>query len=224
MARSDRLFEILQILRAGGVHTASALAGRTHVSVRTLYRDMETLAASGVPVQGARGIGYHLPPATTLPPLTLTAPELEALNLGLAIAMEVTDADMKAAATALVEKLDAVLPQTAVAQADAWKFALTPFADAARGFSQMPTLRAAIKARQKLRLTYTSKDGAVTSRTVRPLHLEYMRRIWTLTAWCEWRGAHRVFRLDLINTAEALHELFNDEAGKTLADYDRLRP
>ena len=54
---------------------------------------------------------------------------------------------------------------------------------------------------------------------IRPLHLEYWSRIWTLTAWCELRSAHRVFRLDLVNSAEALPELFNDEPGKTLADY-----
>ena len=119
----------------------------------------------------------------------------------------------------LADKLDAVLPQTAVAQADAWKFAASAFADSARGLSHIPPLRAAIKARQKLRITYTSREGTVTSRTIRPLHLEYWSRIWTLTAWCEWRSAHRVFRLDLINTAEALPELFNDEPGKALADY-----
>ncbi|MGB5864099.1 MAG: YafY family protein [Sulfitobacter sp.] len=219
MTRADRLFDLLQVLRDERLYTAQALATRLGVSVRTIYRDMDTLAASGVAVHGARGVGYRLPPAIRLPPLTLTEAELEALNLGLAIAMEVADADLKSAATTLTEKLDAVLPQTAVAQADAWKFALTPFADAARGFAHMPLLRAAIKARQKLRLTYTSHSGAVTSQTVRPLHMEYLGRIWTLTAWCELRAAHHVFRLDLMTTVEALPELFSDEAGKMLSDY-----
>jgi predicted DNA-binding transcriptional regulator YafY len=49
--------------------------------------------------------------------------------------------------------------------------------------------------------------------------MAYWSRVWTLTAWCELRQAHRVFRLDLISTAEALPELFTDEDGKTLADY-----
>lgn len=219
MSRSNRLFDILRTLRDGQLYTAQSLADQTGVSLRTLYRDMDTLAASGVPVIGTRGTGYHLPPTITLPPLTLTPAEMEALNLGLAIAGEVADPDLKAAALSLADKIDAVLPETAVAEADAWKFAKTPFADSARGFSQMPTLRAAIKARQKLRITYTSKDGAVTSRTIRPLEVAYWSRVWTLTAWCEWRSAHRVFRIDLINTAEALPQLFTDEAGKTLGDF-----
>jgi predicted DNA-binding transcriptional regulator YafY len=219
MSRSDRLFEILTLLRDRELHTAQALSARLGVSQRTLYRDMDKLVASGVPLIGTRGTGYRLSPAITLPPLTLTPSEMEALDLGLAIAAEVADPEMRAAANSLADKLDAVLPQTAVAQADAWKFAASPFAEAARGIAQMPILRAAIKARQKLRITYTSQDGAVTSRTIRPLHLEYWNRIWTLIAWCEWREAHRVFRLDLINTAEALPELFTDETGKMLKDY-----
>lgn len=219
MRRTDRLFDIIQILRDGKLHRAQDIAEQLEVSVRTIYRDMDTLVASGVPVAGERGVGYMITEAITLPPVSLTVAELEALNLGMAIVAETADPDLKAAATSLADKIDAVLPTQVVAEADAWKFAVYPFADAARGFSHMPTLRAAIRARQKLRLTYTAKDGAMTTRVVRPLHMEYWGRIWTLTAWCELRAAHRVFRVDLIETAEALPELFVDEPGKTLQDY-----
>ncbi|WP_436399477.1 helix-turn-helix transcriptional regulator [Roseobacter sp. S98] len=220
MRRTDRLFDIIQILRDGKLHRAQDIAERLEVSVRTIYRDMDTLVASGVPVEGERGVGYMITAAITLPPLNLTVAELEALNLGMAIVGEAADPDLKAAALSLAEKVDAVLPEQVVADADAWKFAVYPFADAARGFAHMPTVRAAIRARQKLRLTYTSIGGAVTMRTVRPLHMEYWGRVWTLTVWCELREAHRVFRVDLIQTAEALPELFVDEPGKTLADYE----
>lgn len=219
MRRTDRLFDIIQILRDGKLHRAQDIADRLEVSVRTIYRDMDTLVASGVPVEGERGVGYMVREAITLPPLTLTVAELEALNLGMAIVGEAADPELRAAALSLADKVDAVLPTQVVAEADAWKFAVYPFADAARGFTHMPTLRAAIRARQKLRLTYTSKDGAVTTRVIRPLHMEYWGRVWTLTAWCELRADHRVFRVDLIQTAEALPELFVDEPGKTLADY-----
>ena len=219
MRRTDRLFDIIGILRDGKLHRAQDIAARLEVSIRTIYRDMDTLVASGVPVQGERGVGYMITEAITLPPLTLAVAQLEALNLGMAIVAEAADPDLKAAALSLADKVDAVLPTQTIAEADAWKFAVYPFADAARGFAHMPTLRAAIRARQKLRLVYTSKDGAVTTRVVRPLHMEYWGRVWTMTAWCEWRAAFRVFRVDLITSAEALPELFVDEPGKTLADY-----
>lgn len=219
MRRTDRLFDIIQILRDGKLHRAQDIAARLEVSTRTIYRDMDTLMASGVPVEGARGVGYMVTEAIALPPLTLTVAELEALNLGMAIVGETADPDLKAAALSLADKIDAVLPTRTIAEADAWKFAVYPFADAARGFAQMPTLRAAIRARQKLRLSYTSKDGQISTRVIRPLHMEYWGRIWTLTAWCELRSAFRVFRVDLITRAEALPELFVDEPGKRYADF-----
>lgn len=220
MRRSDRLFDIIQILRDGKLHRAQDIAERLEVSVRTIYRDMDTLIASGVPVEGERGVGYIVREQITLPPLNLTPQELEALNLGMAIVAEAADPDLKAAALSLADKIDAVLPTETIAEADAWKFAVYPFADAARGFTHMPPLRAAIKARQKLHLTYRRIDGTLTERKIRPLHMEYWGRVWTLTAWCELREGFRVFRVDLIEACTALPELFVDEPGKRLSDFD----
>ncbi|MEL6563985.1 MAG: YafY family protein [Pseudomonadota bacterium] len=220
MRRTDRLFELIQILRDGKLHRAQEMADAVGVSVRTLYRDMETLQTSGVPVEGERGVGYMITSQISLPPLTLTTDELEALNLGMAIVAEAADETLKSAALSLAAKVDAVLPERTIAEADKWKFAVYPFADAARGAAHMPTLRAAIRARQKLRLTYHSKGDRITSRTVRPLHMEYWGRVWTLTSWCELRDAFRVFRVDLIQNAEALPEMFVEEPGKRLSDYD----
>ncbi len=219
MRRTDRLFDLLQILRDGKLHTAQEMAEQLEVSVRTIYRDMDTLQMSGVPVEGERGVGYMATGAITLPPLSLSAEELEALNLGIAIVAEAADPDLARAAMRLGDKLDAVLPTQVISDADSWKFAVYPFADAARGLGHMPTVRAAIKARQKLRLQYQSIDGSRSERTIRPLHMEYWGRVWTLTAWCEMRAAFRVFRIDLIENAQALPELYEDEPGKRLSDY-----
>ncbi len=224
MPRQNRLFEIMQLMRDGQTHRAEDIASRMGVTPRTVYRDMDTLAASGVPVSGARGVGYRLADVISLPPLTLTDVEFEALNLGLAIAGEVADAALKSAALSLAEKIDAVLPERITAEAEAWKFAVYPFADTARGIRHIATLRAAIKARQKLRLTYTAQSGTVTTRRVRPLMMEHLGRIWLLTAWCELRSDFRTFRLDLIESAEALPELFTDEAGKSLAEVQAQKP
>lgn len=220
MRRTDRLFDIIQILRDGKLHRAQDIADRLEVSVRTIYRDMDTLVASGVPVEGERGVGYMVREQITLPPLNLTPAELEALNLGMAIVAEAADPDLKAAAESLADKIDAVLPTQVVAEADTWKFAVYPFADAARALAHMAPIRAAIKSRQKLHLSYRRIDGVLTERTIRPLHMEYWGRVWTLTAWCELRASFRVFRIDLIETVTPLPEIFSDEAGKRLSDYD----
>jgi len=220
MRRTDRLFDIIQILRDGKLHRAQDIADRLEVSVRTIYRDMDTLVASGVPVEGERGVGYMVREQITLPPLNLTPAELEALNLGMAIVAEAADPDLKAAAESLADKIDSVLPTQVVAEADTWKFAVYPFADTARGLAHMAPIRAAIKSRQKLRLSYRRIDGVLTDRVIRPLHMEYWGRVWTLTSWCELRDGFRVFRIDLIENVSPLPEIFADEPGKRLSDYD----
>ena len=59
MRRTDRLFDIIQILRDGKLHRAQDIADRLEVSVRTIYRDMDTLIASGVPILEALDICQH---------------------------------------------------------------------------------------------------------------------------------------------------------------------
>ena len=225
MRRTDRLFDIIQILRDGQLHRAQDIADRLEVSVRTIYRDMDTLVASGIPVEGERGVGYMVREAITLPPLTLTPAELEALNLGMAIVAQAADPGLKTAALSLVAKIDTVLPVRGIAEAEAWKYAFHPFADTARGFGHIATLRAAVRGHQKLQIQYLEGETSdAESRRIRPLSLDYWGRVWILVAWCETRNAFQSFRVDLITTAAALPELFVDEPGKTLADYQRGSP
>jgi predicted DNA-binding transcriptional regulator YafY len=214
--RPDRLSKIMQTLNDGRLHTALELSVIFGVSPRTIYRDMDDLMEQGLPVKGARGIGYQAIPVTTLPPLHLTDEEIESLNLGLAIVSEAADPDLRRAATTLSEKFETALPQQATPDAQSWAHAPTPFGNSARALSHMPTIRAAIKAKQKLRITYHSKDNRITSRIIRPLKLEHWARVWVLTAWCETRNDFREFRVDLIQSAQAQPEMFVDEPGKFL--------
>lgn len=224
MPRTDRLYDLIQILRDGRLHRAQDLARRLNVSLRTIYRDMDTLIASGVPVEGERGLGYVITAAITLPPLNLTTTELEALHLGMAVVGEAADDELKAAAASLSAKIDAVLPEDRATPPAGWGFALYPFPDAAKGFVHMPAIRGAVRARQKLDLSYRNLDGELAQRVVRPLQLEYWGRVWTMTCWCETCEDFQVLRVDRIEALSVLPALFIDEQGKTLIDYlDRDR-
>ena len=152
MRRSDRLFDLIQILRDGRLHRGEDIARTLGVSLRTVYRDMDTLVASGIPVEGERGLGYMMTAPITLPPLNLTLPELEALHLGLAVVSKAADPEMQKAATSLAAKVDAVLPEDRAAPANGWGFAVYPFAEAARGFVHMAPIRAAIRSRRKIEI------------------------------------------------------------------------
>ena len=213
MARKDRLFSLIQIIRDGNLYRACDLAAHVGVSLRTLYRDMDTLAASGVPIRGERGVGYQITAAYTLPALNLTKTELEALHLGLAAVGESDDTELANAAKALSSRIDGVLPEDRAA-ASGWSFATYPFADAARGFQYMPKLRQSIRARQKMQI---SLRGDVYK--LRPLALDYWGRLWTLAAWSETESEFVTLRIDQIDSVGAMPAAFVDEPGKTLVDY-----
>lgn len=218
MARTDRLVTLINLLRDGALHRAQDLAPVLGVSVRTVYRDMDRLLAAGVPIQGTPGTGYRMADTIALPPLQLSPAELEVLHLGIAIVSEAADPALSAAAQTLTQKIDMALPAETVAEADAWKTALTPLANAARGLSHMVSLRSAIAGRQKLRLSYRDTAEQTRHDTIRPLKLESWGRVWLLTAWSETDGKFRDFRVDLIEAAAPLPELFADEPGKRLPD------
>ncbi len=214
MKRSDRLFELLQRLRSGQVQTAATLAREFGVSERTIYRDMDRLAASGIPVEGARGYGYKAQPLTTLPPLNLTDAELDALLLALSIMAELGPDDTVDPAISLLTKVAAVLPSHAGGRAHDIDLTGDDFAKAAQGFLHMPRLRKAIAARQKLRV-----DVAEHSDVIRPLHLDYWGRVWTCIGWSETKDQFETIRVDQIDALAPLPGLFVDEPGKTYKDW-----
>lgn len=216
MKRADRLYDLMMRLKDGDLHRAEDLAEALGVSVRTIYRDMDTLAASGVPVEGARGHGYTARAAITLPPLNLTETELEALHLGLAAVGAGALPDLADAARGLSAKIDAVLPQDAGPAPGRFGFATYPFAEAAQGFRHMPAFRSAIRARQKLMVTLADANSA---HVVRPLHIDYWGRIWTCVVWDETTRDFASFRIDRITALSTVPGLFVDEPGKRLKDY-----
>src|SRR5512147_1428623 len=83
MRRADRLFQIIQILRRSTRPvTASGLAGELEISKRSVYRDIADLMGQRVPIRGEAWLGYVLDRAFDMPPLMLTADEIEAAVLG----------------------------------------------------------------------------------------------------------------------------------------------
>ena len=111
MRRADRLFDIIQTLRtAKGPVTAEGLAKQLEVTVRTVYRDVATLQARRVPIEGAAGIGYVLRPGFDLPPLMFTADEIEAIAVAMRMLRRTGDDGLQAAAEMVLSKVTVTLP------------------------------------------------------------------------------------------------------------------
>ncbi|NBQ50668.1 MAG: HTH domain-containing protein [Marivivens sp.] len=217
MKRTDRLRQLIRILRDGDLHRAVDIAEKTGVTVRTVYRDMETLMASGVPMVGARGTGYRITAPITLPAMNLSMAELEALHLGLMAVAQSGEADLTEAAQTLADKLDAALPED-VDHTTTNGLAIYPFTSRTQGVVHLPALRQAIRARQKLLVTLNGQD-----RSVRPLRLDYWGRVWTCTVWCETTRGFDDLPIEDITALRKLPSLFVNEPGKTLADYKAAR-
>jgi predicted DNA-binding transcriptional regulator YafY len=224
MRRADRLFRIVQLLRRRKLTTARQLAGELEVSERTVYRDVADLVGSGVPIRGEAGVGYALDRGFDLPPLMFTEDELEALVLGVRVVESWADATLAQAARAVVQKVEAVLPerlQDRVAKAALFAPGYHVPAESAR---ELGTLRRAIRERRKAHLRYVDRVAAATERTIRPLGLFFWGSSWTVAAWCELRQDFRGFRLDRVQKLELTEQRFEDESGQTLAAFfDQVR-
>lgn len=217
MRRTDRLFDLIQILRDGRLHKAAEIATQLDVSVRTIWRDMATLMASGLPVEGERGTGYILRSPITLPPMMLTGPELDALRHGVKLVADGPDQALARAARQLATKIASVTPAPPEGDLDEL-FAFTG-KEAKRHTTHLPILRKAIRAKERLAISYIDPEGRETHRDIRPLGLEKWARVWVLVGWCEARQDFRSFRIDRIVGLQETGEGFTLEPHQKIETY-----
>jgi predicted DNA-binding transcriptional regulator YafY len=223
MRPADRLFDIIQSLRAsGGPVTAGKLAERLEVSVRTIYRDIATLQASGVPIDGASGFGYVLGPGYELPPLMFTAEEFQTIAVALDLVRRTGDRGLQEAAAAVRAKIAAVHPRAA------GPVEATPFYVWTRGASVAPAVcmgevRGAIRASRKMRIDYLNRDGVESRRIVWPLAVAYFAESTLLGTWCELRQDYRHFRTDRVQSLVILEDSYPANKPGLLAGWRALQ-
>jgi predicted DNA-binding transcriptional regulator YafY len=219
MRPADRLFQIVLLLGRGRVVTARTLAERLEVSERTIYRDIQDLVGTGVPIEGEAGVGYVLRRGYQIPPLMFNEEELQALVFGADVARSWGDAEMAKAADSILAKVDAVLPEKLRPALDSHRLVVPDTHMSERATEVLGQTRDGINRRVRLFLDYRDASEQGTERIVWPLTLLYWGKTWTLGAWCELRQAFRSFRIDRISTLNVLNSTFPDEAGKRLEDY-----
>lgn len=213
MRRSSRLFDVIQVLRgARAPMPAHAIAAALEVSKRTIYRDIATLQAMRVPIEGEAGIGYVMRPGFDLPPLMFTAEEVEAIAVGLSLLGRTGDAGLLAAATNVRRKIADVLPGRGTGvdatALDRPRLHVSQWHAVPQAEIDHRLLRAAIREERKLSIRYRDAQERVTLRTVWPVALVYYVDSVVLAAWCELRSDFRHFRLDRMADCRAEDALF----------------
>jgi predicted DNA-binding transcriptional regulator YafY len=222
MRRTERLFQIIQILRSSrSPVTGRVLADELEISLRTLYRDMAELMAQRVPITGEAGTGYVLDDGYDMPPLMLTADELEAAVLGAAWVATQADPSLAHAARDLVAKLSAAIPHDlrpivldAGSRPVSTRSKITEHFDGA-------ALRRAIRERSKLQLCYKDQNEAVTDRVIWPLLIAYLDNVRFIVGWCETRQGYRHFRTDRVLSLEVQNIKYTARRAILLKDWEK---
>jgi len=223
MPRSDRLFDIIQALRSSKKPmTAAALAGELEVTPRTVYRDIATLQARRVPIEGAAGVGYVLRKGFDLPPLMFTIDEVEAIAVGARMLKRVKDPALQQAADSVLAKVSVVVPEGLRAHvADAHVYVSPGMAADAEG-ADLAEIRAAIRDSRKLFIGYADGQGRRTNRVIWPIAMAYYVDATLIGAWCELRADYRNFRIERIQSSKVLRERFDQQGGRLFREWSAL--
>lgn len=214
MGKSDRFFEIIQLLRqAKRPVLARELAADLEVSRRTIYRDIATLQSMQTPILGEPGVGYVMRRGYDLPPVNFDIDEAEAIIVGLNMVARTGDAGLWRAARRAARKLHESAPGTRRLVASAWGVQDMPNAD-------MTALRMAIRQEQKIHIDYKDAAGAITTRRVWPLVTIYYADAAVLVGWCELRVDLRHFRIDRIDRCRFLNEDFKGQGDALVSAWE----
>ena len=216
MRRTDRLFEIIQILRSESrVITANEMAQRLEVSVRTVYRDIQTLQGMRTPIEGEAGVGYMMRQGYDLPALNFSADEIEAIVVGLSLVAQTGDKGLKKAAEQVSNKIDAVRGHYESLQVSN-REALVPQAVSPE------VIRSAIRSEQKLDIRYRDENNNESERRVKPLAIIYYVHAMLLVSWCEMRKDFRHFRIDRMLACEETEAFFRHQGDSLREQWRRL--
>ena len=220
MSRAQRLLDLIQALRGYRRPVIGAtLAEALGISLRTVYRDIETLKAQGAHIDGEPGVGYVLRPGFMLPPLMFSEEEIEAIVLGSRWVADRADPALGAAARNALAKIAAVLPQDLKVSLDTSSLLVGPGNAVAAGDAELPTIRLAIRTERKLRIFYVDGRGRDSKRTIWPFALAFFDRVRVVVAWCEIREGYRHFRTDRISKVQFVDKRYPRRRQVLLKDW-----
>lgn len=202
----DRLFEIVYLLLERETLTARELAARFEVSTRTIYRDVESLSAAGIPIYMSRGQGggIRLMPEFVLDRAVLSQEERGAILAALQ-GMRAVDALSDAS---VLSKIRGLFRQ----EGTSWiEINFGDWGGVIQG--QFEAAKQAILRHRVLEFEYVSVQGARTLRQVEPVKLWFKDKSWYLWAYCLERGAMRLFRLSRMRRVRCTGRCFMPREG-----------
>lgn len=217
--RLSRLTAILTQLQTKRLLTATKLAEKFNVSVRTIYRDIRTLEQAGVPILTEEGKGYTLMEGYRVPPIMFTEAQANALITAEQLVLKNKDTSFIKDYIEAIEKIKAVLKYNIQDKAnllsERTRFDQNNFLE--RNSSNLSDLQFALTNFRTTKIEYTNEQNKTTIRNIEPFALLNTEN-WLLVAYCRLRKEFRFFRLDRINKLEILDDKFEPHK-MTLQEY-----
>lgn len=202
--QESRLFKIVYHLLDKGQATASELAEKFEVSVRTIYRDVDALSAAGIPiyVQTGRNGGIHLMQDFVLNKAVLSEKEKQEILTALQ-SISVTG---NVFGNQTLEKLSALFK---VSSENWFEVDFSRWGDRGQQDNRkFELLKSAVICHKCVKITYAGSYKAVCERKIQPLKLLYKSNHWYLKAFCMKKQDYRIFKLNRILDLEILEETF----------------
>ena len=203
------MISILYTLLAKRKVSASELAGKYGISVRSIYRYVDEMTVAGIPIDVARGAngGIYISDTYKLPKGLMTKEEYtKAIEAMLAMNTQLSDPVLasaigKLSAQLKSEKQDLTLSGNILVDSGTW-------GDEHRFSEKLSLVERAIEEREALDIDYLSREGERTQRRIYPHLLVYKQNIWYVYAWCTTRNAFRLFKLGRMRTVMKTSEIF----------------
>lgn len=201
--RFDRIVAILIQLQSKKIIKAQELADRFDCSLRTIYRDIRTLEASGVPIYSEAGVGYALMEGYRLPPVMFTREEVSSFIAAEKLMQKFTDPSLGNHYASAMYKLKSVLRSndkdwlSNIESRVVMQTAEPMFND--NSPNTLTVLFESIAEKKQILLSYKTFDKEeVTQRNIEPVGVFHDHNNWYFLGYCHLRKDYRQFRTDRI--------------------------
>lgn len=208
--KNDRLFQMLYLLLEKERISAPELAKSLEVSVRTVYRDVETLSMAGVPIfaSAGKGGGISLLSGYSFDKTLLSDDEQNQLLFAVQ-SLQAADQQVDA----LLQKLGASFKKS---KADWITVDFSRWGLQSIDNQRFELIKNAILGKQSIHITYCGTSGEITSRRVNPLRLVYKNKSWYVQAYCLYADDFRLFKIGRILELELTKETFEEDYSSEL--------
>ncbi len=214
MTKAERLLHLITLIRSYRSLTSKQLAEKCSVSERTIFRDINSLAAAGFPIYYDRG--YKFLDGAFLPTLNMTEEELSALKLALEFSPIRSNPSMMQLGRSIQAKLDVAKKKPESERSDrsngaaAGELASSDGAGALLGICRF--LAGAIDQRRAVRIRRRANGSHIQETLVEPLALMQGNPKWHVLCFCQDCGRRVCYDLSKIESVSPTSQLFRSKS------------